>query len=296
MTAMMRKIVLALFLMPALMAQSAVEKRVLQSIREMMAKEGGRVTFSTLINNPSFSSDEKAFLGRLYENFFQVPGVLKSEFESTGKVPTRKDLADTFGITTASIDLLLAVMQSDRRVPPLFSVDSSTREIASLNMPNIEAFLEQRGAQVQVTQWEGKSLPEFELAKLEGGSIGSKSLDGPASLVYFWFTGCPPCGRISPHLAELDRKYGSKGFRIIGINADRVLELETTGEQRKKYLAKLGLQFPNAHLDSKTRAAFGGINIYPTLFFADSTGTIVHHFINYQDMQTLVGVVKGLLE
>ncbi|MEE8583450.1 MAG: hypothetical protein V3T83_01220, partial [Acidobacteriota bacterium] len=130
---MMRKIVLVLFLMPPLLAQSAVEKRVLQSIREMMTQEGGRVTFSTLNNNPSFSSDEKAFLGRLYEHFFQIPGVLKSEYESTGKIPTRKDLAATFGVTTTSVDLLLAVMQSDRRVPTMFSIDSSTREIGSLD-------------------------------------------------------------------------------------------------------------------------------------------------------------------
>ena len=114
----MPKIVLILFLLPSLLAQSAVERRVLQSIRQMMTESGGRVTFSTLINDPAFSADEKAFLARLYENFFQVPGVLKSEYQSTGKVPTRRELADTFGITTTSIDLLLAVMQSVPRAPP----------------------------------------------------------------------------------------------------------------------------------------------------------------------------------
>lgn len=291
-----RIVLLALLVLPSLLAQSEVEKRVLQSIRQMMAQEGGRVTFSTLINNPSFSSDEKAFLGRLYENFFQIPGVLKSEFESTGRIPTRQGLADTFGISTTSVDLLLAVMKSDRRVPPLFSLNPSTREIESLDMPNIEAFLERRGSQVQVTQWEGKKLPDFQLKTLQGGTVSSRNLDGPASLVYFWFTGCPPCGRISPHLAALEEKYSSKGFRIIGINADHVLELDTTDDQRSQYLEKLGVKFPNAHLDAETRAAFGGINIFPTLFFADASGTIVQHFINYQDLETLEGVVVKLLQ
>lgn len=291
-----RIVLLALLMLPSLLAQTGVEKRVLQSIRQMMAQEGGRVTFSTLINNPSFSSDEKAFLGRLYENFFQIPSVLKSEYESTGKIPTRQGLADTFGISTTSVDLLLAVMQSDRRVPPLFSLNPSTREIESLDIPMIEAFLERRGSQVQITQWEGKKLPDFELETLQGGTVSRRNLDGPASLVYFWFTGCPPCGRISPHLATLDKKYSSKGFRIIGINADHVLELDTTDDQRSQYLDKLGVIFPNAHLDAETRAAFGGINIFPTLFFADSSGTIVQHFINYQDLETLEGVVVKLLQ
>lgn len=293
---MIRKLALLLFLSPALLAQSEAEKSVLQNVRKMMAESQGRVTFSALINDPSFGEPEKAFLARLYETFFQIPGVLKSEYESTGKIPTRKSLAETFAITTTSVDLLLAVMQSDPRVPRLFALNASTREIESLDIPNIEAFLAQRGTQVKITQWEGKKLPEFELQRLDGGTVSNQDLEGSASLVYFWFTGCPPCGRISPHLAALDEKYRSQGLHIVGINADHLLELSTTDEQRAKYLEKLGIRFPNAHLDSQTHAAFGSIKIYPTLFFADSSGTIVRHFLNYQDMETLESVVQELLK
>ncbi len=291
----MRKLVLILaFLFPLLLAQSDVERRVLENVRKMMTQSGGRVTFSDLINNPDFSTDEKGFLGRLYEIFFQIPAVLKSEFDSTGTIPTRESLGANFGISATSVDLLLAVMRSDPRVPPLFKLNPTTSEIDSLNMPNIEAFVAQRGAQVKVTQWEGRDLPPFDLPTLDGEQVSSGHLKGRNSLIYFWFTGCPPCGRISPHLKELDEKYSGESFRIVGVNADKLLGLSTTDEQRRKYLAKYGIEFETLVLDESTRAAFGGINIFPTLFFADPDGRVVRHFINYQSMEALEGVVREM--
>lgn len=280
-------IALCLWMAAAVVAQSQAEMGVLKEIQNMMKESGGQVTFSALVNNDRFSAEQKKFLARLYEIFFQIPSVLKSEFESTGEVPSRQDLAANFGITTASVDLLLAVMKRDPRVPAMFTLDSSSGEIVSLNMDNINGFLEQRGASVKVTSWEGEPLPDFQLTTLDGETISGDDLKGSGSLVYFWFTGCPPCGRISPHLAKLDEMYGEKGFRIVGVNADKVLGITADDAQRRGYLDKHGIDFVNAHLNESARKAFGGIQIFPTLFFADSSGTIVAHFINYQDFEVL---------
>lgn len=295
----MRKLLLPLLIVvlsiAPVAAQSEIEKRVLLNVRAMMAESGGRVTFSDLHNSPDFSSEEKAFLGRLFEIFFAIPGVIKSEYESTGVLPTRKSLGDSFGISASSVDLLLAVMKSDPRVPPLFDLDAKTREIESINLANIDAFVKRRSSQVRVTQWEGKKLPPFSVVGFDGAAISGSDLGGTNTLVYFWFTGCPPCGRISPHLAELDRKYGGSKFRILGINADKLLGIGATDQRRASYLKKLGVKFDNAHANEAILKAFGGINIYPTLFFAEPSGTIVRHFINYQDMETLESVVQGMV-
>ena len=48
----------------------------------MMQSDDGTVIFSELYNDDRFSSEEKAFLGRLYEIFFQIPLFLESEYES----------------------------------------------------------------------------------------------------------------------------------------------------------------------------------------------------------------------
>ena len=295
---MMRMIVVlsivAALLVPAF-SQSDVEKAVLQRVQEMMKESGGRVTFSDLHNDSRFSSEQKAFLSRLYEIFFQIPAFLKSEFESTGKVPTRTQIGAGFGISGTSAELLLRVMELDSRVPPLFSRDAATREINSLKLDNIKAFILSRGTQVKITQWEGQQIPAFELEKLGGGVLSSQGIGGKGALLYFWFTGCPPCVRIAPILAKLDEEYRSRGFRIVGLNADRVLEIETSEEQYKAYFAKNGAEYPNLHVDEATRAAFGNINVFPTLFFLNEDLTVVKHLLNYQDYETLEGIILDIL-
>jgi thiol-disulfide isomerase/thioredoxin len=293
----MKKILLLLipFWLVSLQAQSTAEQKVLQSVQQMMENDGGTVIFSELYNDDRFSSEERVFLGRLYEIFFQIPVFLQSEYESTGKIPTRSHIASGFGITPQSVDLLLTVMESDPRMPTLFE-RNSLREIASLQPATIDAFIQQRGSEVTVTQWEGRTLPEFELTSFQNEKMSSRDLAGKNVLIYFWFTGCPPCIRIAPTLAELNRQYSASNFRVIGFNADHVIEVNATDEQRKDYLQKSNLDFANVHLDQAAREAFGNINVFPTLFFVASDGTIFRHMINYQDRETLESVIKALTQ
>ncbi|MFQ5738375.1 MAG: redoxin domain-containing protein [Acidobacteriota bacterium] len=277
-------------------AQSEVEVRVLKSIGEMMKQGGGRVTFSDLHNSDQFGPGEKAFLDRLYETFFQVPGFLKTAYERTGRIPTRRELGDHFGISARSAELLLRVAESDPRVPALFQRDAESGEIASLNLALIDVFNKNAGGQVKVTDWEGKALPAFALTTFDGRTLTDKDLGGTNTLIYFWFTGCPPCVRIAPILADLDRRYRSSNFRVVGFNADRILEIDTTDQQRKAYLKKSRSEYTNAHLDQETRRAFGSVNLYPALFFVAADGKIARHLLNYQDESTLVGVIEGMIK
>jgi thiol-disulfide isomerase/thioredoxin len=291
----MKRLILLIFGFTNLMAQSPTERAVLKTVQEILRDEG-RITFSTLYNSTRFSAEEKQFLGRLYENFFAIPGILKSEYQSTGRTPSREDLAKNLGVSVSSVDLLLAVMEQDTRVPPLFRRDPSTREIQSLNMANIDAFLASRGSNVKLTGWEGKSLPDFRLPALEGGHLSSLDLRGKNTLIYFWFTGCPPCVRIAPILVDLYTAFQKRGLHFVGINADDLLEIGTTNEERSRYLEKQGIRFPNLNLDQDTRESFGNINVYPTLFFVNSNGTIVRHLVNFQDRETIVSILEEMAE
>ncbi len=126
----MKKTLLLLipFWLAPLLAQFTAEENVLQRVQQMMENDDGTVIFSELYNDVRFSSEEKAFLGRLYEIFFQVPVFLKSEFERTGEIPTRSYIASSFGITPQSVELLLTVMESDSRMPTRFERNSISRE------------------------------------------------------------------------------------------------------------------------------------------------------------------------
>jgi peroxiredoxin len=293
----MKKILLILipFWLAPLLAQSTVEENVLQSVRKMIEQDG-TVIFSQLYNDDRYSSEERSFLGRLYEIFFQIPVFLKSEYESMGEIPTRIHIASGFGISPQAVDLLLTVMESDPRMPTLYERSSLSREIESLQLGNIEAFIQSRGSEVKVTQWEGQTLPEFELTSFQNENIISHDLAQKSVLLYFWFTGCPPCIRIAPTLADLDRQYSASNFQVIGINADQVMGINATDQQRKAYLQKSNIHFANVHLDQATWEAFGNINVFPTLFFVSSDGTIFHHMINYQDRETLENIIEALTQ
>ena len=283
------------FWLNPLFGQSSIEKNVLENVHRMMESQD-TVIFSELYNDERFSSEEKAFLGRLYEIFFQIPAFLKSEYESTGDIPARRDIAAGFGVSLQSVDLLLTVMEFDRRVPPLFQRNPQNKEIQSLELDNINAFIDRRGNTVKVTEWEGERLPVFELTSFQNQKLRSQDLAGKNVLIYFWFTGCPPCIRIAPILEALDRKYSASHFQVIGFNADQVIGLEVTDQQRKDYLQEHNLHYANVQVDQPTREAFGNINVFPTLFFVDSSGTIFRHMINYQDQETLESVIRELIQ
>lgn len=275
-------------------AQTPAENKTLQKVMQIYQTQGN-VSFSDLYNSDQFNPEEKAFLGRLYEVFFSIPAFLKTDFESTGKFASRAQLAGHFGISPQSVTLLLSLMEKDGRVPRLFTRDPSTQEITALNLENIDLFIKNKGASVKMTQWEGQPLPPFSARLLDGGTFDSSQLLGKPALIYFWFTGCPPCVRIAPILSELHAAYGSKGFRFLGLNADEHLEIGTDDASKIQYLAKQGIRFQNGNVSEATQLSFGNINVYPTLFFVSADGTVVNHMVNFQSREKMEAVIKQLL-
>jgi hypothetical protein len=59
---------------------------------------------------------------------------------------------------------------------------------------------------------------------------------------------------------------------------------------------KQGIRFANANLSPSARKAFGNINVYPTLFFVDSEGTIYRHLVNFQSKEKLVAIMEEMLD
>ena len=290
----MSKPFLVLLLLVSLNATESVETRVLSKLQQLM-QQGAPLTFSKLHNDSRFEKEEKDFIGRMYEIFFKIPGFLKKEHERTNVIPALHQIADHFSVTPGSIDLLLTVMAADRRVPSFFVRDRTTKEITSLQLAPIAGFIRKHEGGVRVTGWEGQPMPPFSVKTFDGETLSSIDLEGTNMLLYFWFTGCPPCGRITPHLKSLDEKYRESNFKLIGLNADRILGLTASDQDRESYLENHGIQFANAHVDEATREAFGQVNVFPTLFAVDSRGAVARHLINYQDWSTLDEAVGQLV-
>ena len=76
---------------------------------------------------------------------------------------------------------------------------------------------------------------------------------------------------------------------------DPILEIETDNASRIEYLAKQGLHFPNANVDEATRASFGNVNVYPTIFMVSADGKVVSHLLNFQTREKLEPIIRQLI-
>jgi cytochrome oxidase Cu insertion factor (SCO1/SenC/PrrC family) len=255
------------------------------------------VIVSKLHNEVFTSPEERKALDRLYNIFFKVPAYIAEYYASSHKPPTLAEITHQFNLPIeGEADVILKIIEYDRRVPRFLTRDAQTGEIAQVDIEKVKA--DPRFNKVierTIAGWEGKVAPPFSVQSLDGKALNSSDLKGKPHLVYFWFTHCPPCVQITPHLVSLQRKFTARNFTVVGLNADKILELGYEDSERKAYLEKHKINFPVGHLSPAAQAAYGGVQLFPTLFLVDKDGVIRAHFVNYKDEATLQQAIEKVL-
>ncbi len=273
----------------------ATEERIVQYLQQHITP-GTPVVVSDLYNNVFKTPEERKVLDRLFNTFFKIPLFVAQYKASTNQIPTLADIARQFNLPVkGEAAVLLTIIDSDPRVPKFIKRDPETGEITAIDVESVKK--DRRFGQVlerTLAGWRGKDAPAFTLDLFDGKSLSSDTLKGKTYLIYFWFSGCPPCVKISPHLVELQRRFGSRGFTVVGVNADKYLELDVTDEQRAAYVKKAGFTFPVGHLNKKMQEDYGNVNVYPTLFLVDSKGVIHNYYVSYQSPETLASDIDAL--
>ena len=271
------------------------ERRILEHVRDTLAP-GERLLLSALVERFQ-APDEQRALDRLNDVFFRTP-LFIVEFEGRqGRLPTLTEIAGQFSLYgEEGADIVLRIMESDPRVPR-FLVRNADGELASIDEDMVRA--DERFARAvarSLTGWEGRMLPEIAGERFAGGEAALADMMNDATLVYVWFTNCPPCVQIAPVLQSLHADFEPEGLSIVGLNADRVLKLPYTDDDRAAHQERGGVTFENLHLTPEARAGLGNVNIFPTLFLAGRDGTIVRHFVNFQDRETLEPAIRELID
>ncbi len=64
------------------------------------------------------------------------------------------------------------------------------------------------------------SMQDVVLKGLDGKDVKISDLKGQVVLVDFWGTFCEPCKEEAPWLIEFQKKYGPRGFTILGVAVD----------------------------------------------------------------------------
>jgi len=276
---------------------SPAERKIVEYLK-VNVKPGRPVVVSDLYNTVFKTTEERKVLDRLFNIFFKIPIFVVQFNESTKKIPTLNDISQQFQLTVpGEADVLLRIMEADPRVPKLLERNSKTGEITRIDTVRIKANPQfSRALERTITGWEGKAAPFFAMTGYDGKPVTTQQVFGQPYLIYFWFTNCPPCMKTAPILSELHNTYGPKGLKIIAANADSILELPYDNKARADYVTKTGLKFTMAILNPETQRVFGGVSVFPTMFFVDKRGVIVKQFVNEQGKASLEAAILQTLK
>ena len=288
---------LAALMLSMLFQQADPETRIIEYLKANV-KPGRPVVVSDLLNNVFKRPEEQQALQRLFNTFFKIPMAVAQFYTQTKKIPTLQQLSEQFGFKVpGEMDVILKVMESDPRIPKFLERNPRTGEITRIDVTAIKA--DPRFGQVlerTIAGWEGKPAPSFSIRSFAGQPLTSAQLAGQPHLVYFWFTNCPPCVQTAPLLVKLYAKYSSQGFRIVAANADHVLDLPYDDKVRADYVKKTGISFLTGQVTPEMQQAYGGVTVFPTLFFVNRQGRVVRQLVSFHDEAALDLAIREILK
>jgi cytochrome c biogenesis protein CcmG, thiol:disulfide interchange protein DsbE len=117
----------------------------------------------------------------------------------------------------------------------------------------------------------GQTAPSFELPGHQG-QVQLADYKGKTVYVDFWASWCGPCKQSFPWMNEMQKRYGDKGLRIVGINLDQ------KADDAKTFLKDNPAQFDVAFDTAGKAPKVYGIKGMPTsvLIGADGKVLMVH--------------------
>ncbi|MBA4406223.1 hypothetical protein C0389_03015 [bacterium] len=132
--------------------------------------------------------------------------------------------------------------------------------------------------------------PDFTLPTSDGKTLKLSDLKGKVVIVDFWATWCPPCRKGIPDLIALKKKYGSKGFEIIGVSVDTETKSEVV-----PFIKDYKINYPVVYGNMNVYQQYGGIRAIPTSFVIDKQGKIIASYEGLHPLQTYEDHIKKLL-
>lgn len=131
----------------------------------------------------------------------------------------------------------------------------------------------------------------FSLKDFQGRSVKLAAYKGKVVLLDFWATWCVPCQTEIPRFMEWQRKYGPKGFQVIGVSMD------DDEKAARKFVRRLKVNYPVAMGTAALAESYGGVLGLPANFIIDREGRIVAKYVGETDLKAIeVEIQKQLGE
>ncbi|BCX81792.1 hypothetical protein MIT9_P1372 [Methylomarinovum caldicuralii] len=147
------------------------------------------------------------------------------------------------------------------------------------------------GAPAAANAWD---LPPLVLPDLQGRRHSLYDWHGKVILLNFWASWCGPCLTELPHLAEFQRRYGSRGLQVIGVGLDNPRKLANVART-------LEIPYPVLHSPVEQATALlqqwgdrAGVLPYTVVIGRD--GRLVFSRVGVFDEEAFAAIVAPLLE
>ena len=115
----------------------------------------------------------------------------------------------------------------------------------------------------------GDAAPQFSRTDLQGHPFDLKAQRGKIVLVDFWASWCAPCIVAIPHLSQLQKKYGARGFQVVGISMD------DSANTTKETMQKFRFNYPVVLGDAKLGNLYGGVLGLPLQILVGADGKVL---------------------
>jgi cytochrome c biogenesis protein CcmG/thiol:disulfide interchange protein DsbE len=145
----------------------------------------------------------------------------------------------------------------------------------------------------------GDPAPEFKAKDLAEKEVTLGDYQGKVVLVNFWATWCDPCRVEIPWLIEMQNKYGSQGFTVLGIAMDeegKPVVAPFVEKQRYDVSGQqLAMNYPILIGNEKIAEKFGGLLGYPTSVLISRDGKVLKRTTGLIDYDETIRMIEGAL-
>ncbi len=135
----------------------------------------------------------------------------------------------------------------------------------------------------------GERVPSFDAPALAGGTVSWSTYEGKPTVLSIWAPWCPHCQVELPVVDRVMQGYPDVGWVTIATSIGR------SGPSPARFMEDRGLDFPVAVDDAETTLAQAfGIQVFPTLYFVNSDGTVARELEGEVDESTLRSIIASL--
>ena len=144
---------------------------------------------------------------------------------------------------------------------------------------------------VQASAEVGDPMPSYAAKFLDGKPFDVASEKGNVVLLNVWATWCQPCRFETPELQALHRKYGDRGFKVIGVSVDN----EGSDAEIKQFIDENKITYPIAFDPEGRVANVLRTTVLPTSVLIGRDGRIAWRKVGAV-MPNETAAVNGLIE